>query len=147
MCREDGGGSSVDRGRRSCRLPDRDHSRARHFHSDVEVDAVSMTPRITLNAQIRCARAGIRVHRAVARYRISKGESAAWIGDLIEAQKESIKVLAYFAQHRATILEAVAAKKAKEDAIRDIAEDERVRAVMAIFPGAEVADVREIEEL
>ncbi len=102
-----------------------------------------MTPRLTLDAQNRCARTAIRVLRRVAKYRLSKEKSASWLADLIDAQERTIDILRFTAKHQAVIRQAV---NAKLDAIRDIEKDARVQVVLDAFPGAELAEVREIEE-
>ncbi len=102
-----------------------------------------MTPRLTLDAQVRRARTAIRVLHRVAKYRLSRDKSASWIADVIEAQERTIDILRFTAKHQATIRQAV---NAKLDAIRDIEKDARVQVVLDAFPGAELADVREIDE-
>jgi hypothetical protein len=99
--------------------------------------------RLPLEVAIRRASTTIRTLRKVAKYRLAKDKSASWIADLIEGQARAIEVLVFNAKHKKTIRDAV---QAKLDAIRDIEEDERVKAVMAAFPDAEISDVKEMEE-
>lgn len=94
--------------------------------------------RLTLDTQIRRALQIRRILRFFAQLLMRKKRPVVWLANLIDAQTAIVKTLRYVAKREMAI-------KRLDKELREAETDERVQAVLAAFPGSELAVVRDME--